>query len=243
VKLHLRVAICLLGALCSFTGRSVAAQLSVGPVLLELTAPAAAATLTLVNNEDHEITVQTRVLRWSQRNGEETLEPTTDVVASPPSITLAPDADYTIRIVRTSKRPVEGEESYRVLVDQLPDYRRAQSSGVNMLIRQSIPVFFRATQSRAPDVSWSLSREGINFTLRATNRGDTRLRIASLKIRDATGKTISLGDGLVGYVLGNSSMTWPIPYLPYGFGETGGVRINAQTQNGEVDQQVELRVD
>src|ERR1700736_5594855 len=99
---------------------SAGAQLHVEPVLLELSAPTAAGVLTLRNNDDAEIVVQTRVVRWSQSNGSDVLEPATDVVASPPFVTLAPGADYVVRVVRVSKQPVREEESYRVVVDQLP---------------------------------------------------------------------------------------------------------------------------
>ena len=81
-----------IAALWGMPGPSFAAQLRVQPVLLELDAPAAAATLTLRNDEDAEIAVQTRVFIWRQSGGAETLEPTTDVVASPPTVKLAPGA-------------------------------------------------------------------------------------------------------------------------------------------------------
>ena len=51
-----------------------------GPVLLELNASTAAGVLTLRNNDDVETVVQTRVVRWSQSNGNDVLEPATDVV-------------------------------------------------------------------------------------------------------------------------------------------------------------------
>ena len=108
----------------TFASMADATQLRVEPVLLELNAPAAAGILTLRNDGDVAVTVQTRVYRWSQAAGRESLDPTTNVVASPPIVTLAPKADYTVRIVRTLNQPVHGEESYRILVDQLPDGRQ-----------------------------------------------------------------------------------------------------------------------
>ncbi len=122
-----------------------AARLLVEPILLEMNG-AAAGTLTLRNEESVESDVQTRVFRWLQADGRETLEPTTDAVASPPAIRLTPHSDYTVRIVRTATEPVAGEESYRVIVDQLPSPGRQMQRAVNILIRQSIPVFFRAGQ-------------------------------------------------------------------------------------------------
>jgi fimbrial chaperone protein len=227
-------------ALFGDVGSSFAAQLRVEPVLLELNAPAAAGSLTLRNDEDAEVVVQTRVLRWSQADGKETLEPTTDVVASPPTVKLAPGADYVVRVVRVSKRPVRGEESYRVIVDQLPNGRRQQARAVNLLIRHSIPVFFRNPQLSAASVSWSLGYQGDKLIIVASNSGDERLRIASLRLRDATGTTVSFGNGLVGYSLGRSSISWVAPSHPRGFGASGSVSITAETDKGPIDAMAQL---
>jgi len=154
------------------------------------------------------------------------------VVASPPAVTLAPGADYVVRVVRVSKQSVQGEESYRVIVDQLPRVRRQQARTVNLLIRQSIPVFFRGKELNIPNVSWSLSFEAGKLIVVANNAGDERLRIASLRLKDASGSSISFGNGLVGYVLGRSSMSWAAPNNPRGFGTGGAISITAETDKG-----------
>jgi fimbrial chaperone protein len=219
---------------------SLAGQLRVEPVLLELNAPAAAASLTLRGGDDGEVVVQTRVLRWSQVGGKETLEPTSDVVASPPSVKLAPGADYVVRVVRVTKRPVQAEESYRVLVDQLPDLRTQRTRSVNLLLRQSIPVFYRSRQIAPSNVTWTLGYENDRLVVTASNAGDERLRIASLRLRDAA-NTVSFGNGLVGYVLGQSSMNWTAPNSPRGFGAGGTVSIDAETDKGPLHASVQWR--
>src|ERR1700730_7169143 len=55
-----------------------AASSQVGPVLLEVVAPGAAATVTLRNNGAKPIATQVRVFRWIQEAGGERLEPTED---------------------------------------------------------------------------------------------------------------------------------------------------------------------
>src|SRR5438270_3421697 len=107
------------GLLCCSAAHG--ATLQVGPALIEVLAPGAASTLTLRNNGEKPINVQVRVFRWSEENGQERLEATDDVIASPPAVTLAPKVDYVARVVRVSKQPPVGEEAYRLLVDELPD--------------------------------------------------------------------------------------------------------------------------
>ena len=216
-----------------------AAQLRVEPILLEMNAPAAAGVLTLRNDEDNEVTVQTRVLRWSQSGGKESLEPTTDVVASPPAVNLAPHSDYVVRVVRVSKRPVVGEESYRVVVDQLPKTGVKQSRAVNLLIRQSIPVFFRGRELSKANASWSVSVQTGKLVVALTNSGDERLRIASLRLQDSAGATISFGNGLIGYGLGQSTMSWIGPNYPHDFGSSGSIKLTAATDKGQTRAVVE----
>lgn len=239
--------ICLTAALAvaivmAAAGPVSATSVRVEPVLLELNAPTAAGTLTLRNDEDVDVAVQTRVFRWSQVDGKDSLEPATDVAASPPIVTLAPGADYTIRVVRTSRSPVLGEEDYRVLVDQLPNSRRQNQAGVNILVRQSIPVFFRARQLSRANVSWSLRLEGSRLLIIGTNSGDERMRIASLHLRDAAGRTALFGNGLVGYVLGGSSMTFTFLNPPHGFGSGGPVSITAESNAGTVHAMASLQI-
>lgn len=86
---------------------------------------------------------QVRVMRWLRDGGDGTLEPTRDVVASPPALQMAPNQELTIRLVRTITTPVQGEECYRVLVDQLPAAQQAGQS-VAFTLRHSIPLCFGA---------------------------------------------------------------------------------------------------
>jgi fimbrial chaperone protein len=74
--------------------------------------------------------------------------------------------------------------------------------------------------------------EAGKLVLVANNTGDERLRIASLRLKDSAGNTISFGNGLVGYVLGRSSMSWVAPNNPRGFGSGGPVSLTAETDKG-----------
>src|SRR5437588_508203 len=86
-----------------------AGSLQVEPVLIDVAAPGAASTVTLRNEGSMPINAQIRVFRWSQVDGKENLEPTDDVVASPPAAKLASKTNYVVRVVRVTKRPVSGE--------------------------------------------------------------------------------------------------------------------------------------
>jgi len=211
-----------------------AASLQVAPVLVEVPAPGAAATLKLRNEGNRPLDAQIRIFRWTQVDGADVLTPTNDVAASPPLASLRPNADYTIRIVRTRKEPVAKEESYRLLIDELPAAGGAQGSAVNIALRYSIPVFFMVPGT-APKLSWELQQRASKPMIAVSNAGDRRIRLSKLKFTDGKGGTANFGDGLAGYVLGHSTRVWAVPANAKGFGAGGVASISAQSDVGSID--------
>lgn len=218
-------------------GLAQAASLRVAPTNIELIAPDSAAALTLRNEAKQPINVQMRVFRWTQQDGIERLEPTSDVVASPPATKLGPGANYLVRVVRVSKAPVASEESYRVIIDELPDPSRKKAGTVSLVLRYSVPVFFRNAEAAAPNVSWSLSGKGRGLLLTARNTGQSRLRLSDLTLTQG-GRKLGSRIGLVGYVLGGATMQWPIA----GKALSGGaVSLSAQSDFGPFDAKVAIK--
>jgi fimbrial chaperone protein len=219
---------------CLCTARVEAASLRVAPTTLDLLAPDSAATLNLRNEDNRPINVQIRVFRWTQSGGADRLEPTTDVVASPPSQALGANADNVVRVVRVSKQPVAGEESYRVVVDELPDPARRRPGVVNLVLRYSVPVFFRGPDAAHAQVSWTVGRSGNTLAVTAKNAGQQRLKIADLKLIDGAGQSVTLGKGLVGYVLGSATMRWSFPAHATNLSGRA-VTLSAQSDAGQID--------
>lgn len=186
-----------------------AAQVHVRPVNVQVMAPAAASRLTLKNMGREPITAQVRVFRWIQKDGRDQLLPTREVVTSPPLLRLRPGRENVVRIVRTVKRAVRGEESYRLIVDEIPD-RRKVKQGVVFAVRYSIPVFFTARNAKPPKLSWDAQRKGRRLIIRARNLGDKHARLSDMTISAAGGGVIARMKGLAGYVLGKSSKAWVV---------------------------------
>lgn len=127
---------------CLIGGTVEAASLRVSPIAIDLKAGSAASTLRLWDDGLRPVNVQVRVFRWTKVNGRDRLDPTTDVVASPPISKLTPGTENLIRVVRVSKQPINGTEAYRLFVDELPEARKPLPGQINVLVRHSIPVHF-----------------------------------------------------------------------------------------------------
>ncbi|MBZ9657089.1 fimbrial biogenesis chaperone [Phyllobacterium lublinensis] len=192
-----------------FTATAQASSLRLSPTNLEIVAPASAGMLTLTNDGTRPIQMQVRIYRWTQSGGEDHLEPADDVVASPPLTTLPANKPYQVRIIRIAHRPVTSEESYRVVVDELPDPNRKRAGAVALVVRYSLPVFFKSEDATPAEVKWGLVQSKGNLLLTAHNAGNARLRLSDVQLVQG-GRLIGGRKGLVGYVLGGASMQWPI---------------------------------
>jgi len=198
-------------------GSSVrAASIGVAPTLLDIKRGESVSGLRVRNGDAGKpVSVQVRVVRWRQDASGNVYEPAEGVVASPPVTRIAPGAENLIRIVRTAKEPVAGEESYRVLVDELPDPDAAQAGVVSVLIRQSVPLFFSSPKATPAQPQWQVARaeptENRNgWRVTVANTGDKRLRLADLVLLDANGTQVAARAGLVGYVLGHASQEFVV---------------------------------
>ena len=171
-------------------------------------------------------------MAWSQENGTDRLTPTADLVASPPMAQIKPGAVQLVRVVRMSKAERTREESFRILVDEIPVAKHVGTNGVRLTVRHVLPAFFAGKDHAQRDILWSIEKVNGAWHCIARNPGQRRVRIARLRITDAQGRSVSLGEGLVGYVLAGSVMQWPVPLQTFNLGN--GVEITAQTESGLV---------
>ena len=199
-----------------------AASLSVTPVIIEGAGGQNAHVVTLHNAGEKPIHAQVRIMSWRQSNGDDILEETRRVIASPPIAEVAPGGDFTIRVVRMANEPLADEESYRLLIDEIPDAALRRNGLVALAIRFSVPAFFSPADAGLPRVTWSIGRSGSRPLLVASNMGDKRLKVSDLYYG---GKSVA--KGLAGYILGRSEKTWPLPP-----GAKGAGGVTAMTDRG-----------
>ena len=207
------------------------ASLQISPVLIEIPAGGSVAIVDVRNEDAQAAAIQLRLFHWSQSNGEEHLEPTQDVVASPPIATIAPHAKLNVRVIRIGNAPVGVEDSYRLVIDQLPQSDPNGKTVVAMLLRQVLPVFFTASSAAPPDVTWSIARGGRGYVLKARNSGDRRLRVSKVTLSGG----VTMGGGLLGYVLGHSEMSWSIPGRRASFAPGTRVTIQGDSDQGAIN--------
>jgi fimbrial chaperone protein len=229
---HLLLGMMTASALILPTGLAGATSLSITPISIEVQAPSGASRITLENDGTDTMNAQIRVFKWIQKNGKDELIATRDVVASPPAIKMAPGKKTVVRIVRTSKRPIVGEENYRLLVDEVPQPSRVGQKAVSFAIQYSVPVFFTSRPGQQ-QLSWNARISKGQLVVEAANEGTRRAKLSQMKIGLPGGSAINVSDGLAGYVLSDSRRTWVTK--PRTLKAGAQIKIIAQSELGPVN--------
>lgn len=185
-----------------------AADLQVSPVRFDISHTDTSKSLWLTNTGSDPIQVQVTVLKWEQDGGEETLTPTTEMVASPAIAQVSPGGRQLVRIVPRIKGG-EGELAYRLRVEELPRPKNPDDEGpaLRLLLAYSLPVFLGP---EGLDEKPLLTARVASGALSLSNSGDRRVMVSDLKSVDQHGSEKFLREGLVGYVLSGETMDFPV---------------------------------
>jgi fimbrial chaperone protein len=211
------------------------ATLQISPVTVELQPDENAFGITLRNPGDHPIYGQVRVFRWDQVHGQDSLSATQDLVASPPLIQIAAHSDQLIRLVRVAPATTTAEQSYRLLIDELPQPGAAPTNGVTIRLRYSVPVFVEPPSGpNQPQLSWHLSRDSQGWEMRVENTGTRRAQLAAVQLVNGDGESFVLSKGLFGYALAGRAGQWSVP-LPPQQAINGSVKVKANVNSLPVE--------
>lgn len=222
-----------------------ASGLQVAPIGLEFTPASPAHGLWLTNTGDKRLQAQARVFAWTQKDGKDDLAPTQAVIASPPMLNLDAGGKQLIRIIRTGPASTAGtgEESYRVLIDELPQTGQHKASGVEYVLRYSVPVFISSTQpASAASVASSLHARiepgGDGASLVVRNDSSRHAQLSAVSLLTPDGKALEIAPGLLGYVLPGMTMHWPLQHGTDTFHP--GTQLKARINGESVEQAIPL---
>lgn len=231
----------LAAGLATVCGVAGASGLQVAPVSLAFLPASPAEGLWLTNTGADTLHAQVRVFHWTQADGKDVLASTQALVASPPMLTLGPGAKQLVRVIRLGTPNTDGgEDAYRLLVDELPQSTPKQQTGVQYVLRYSIPVFVESSSSPpsaasvATALRFSLVRNGSGLDLQVRNSGTTHAQLSEIKFLPPNGAPIVATPGLLGYVLPGMTMRWPLKLQPAQL--PSGTQLKATINGTPVDQ-------
>jgi fimbrial chaperone protein len=238
---HSRQAFLLLVAVLLTPFSVMAGSLSVTPVRIELSSAQRSVALTVRNDGDQATVVEAQLVAWSQADDDDRLEPTIDILASPPIFTVAPGASQILRIALRRAPDAARERSYRVLVTEVPGKPQPESAGAQFALKISLPIFVDASGAKtSPQLEWSATRTAKGeLALSAVNSGAKHIRVQAIEVT-STGSAPDANFAGLWYILPGQRRTVTIKPSDGHTIATDRVRIKAETDAGPLASDVVL---
>ena len=228
---------CLVAGGLAFYGAFLPAQqLSVSPLRVTFKSEQNSETLTIRNPSTVPLTIQPKVMQWSQVAGKDVLEATRDVLVAPPLVEIAPGETQIIRIALRRAPDAVQELSYRILLQQVVAPKRADSTGINFAFNVSLPIFVlpavaEGTPAPTAQLQWAAKLSDKMLLLSANNTGALHLQVKKYRVESATGVSESQQ---MQYVLPGRQQEFAVK-APAGISGAGQkVTIVADTDAGEI---------
>ena len=209
--------------------------LSVLPVNVLLAPNQRAATLSLSNHDTKQMAIQIRTYAWNQKDGNDQLTDSDQLVASPPIATIAPGAMQVVRLIL--RQPATGREvTYRIFVDQIPP--PAEAGTVHVVLRLSIPIFAQPTTPAVPHIRFHIEKENGQLVLVGVNNGLRHEAIRNITLRTRDGRELKEEPSASPYILAGSTRRWRMVgqgSLPL---SNESMRLTAHGDGGAIEQTV-----
>ena len=207
--------------------------LTILPIAIHMAAGQMATTLTVINQDDREISFQVRPFAWSQQDGTDRLTATNDLVASPPLGTIAAGRTQVVRLV-LRRSPQGREATYRILLDQISP--PGSPGTVHLALRLSLPIFAEPASRVVPHLQWHIESGGGQSSLVAVNDGGQHDTIRNIALTSGGSVGLKLDVHGSPYVLAGDTHRWRI--LGSAPASGGPPRLTALCDSGPIDQVV-----
>lgn len=194
-----RLSIATFFALTLVAGAAQAGSVGISPTNLVTTPNQKAQALTLTNPGDTTLRYQPRLMKWTLVDGRDVLTPTSELLAAPAIVEIPPRSRRVVRVVRVAGT---GTGYYRLILEQLPEPREANQTGLQLLVNQDLPVAFEPATTALPPLSAARVAGGVALT----NTGTVAARITAIGPVGAT----PWKQGVVGWVLPGTTRVVPL---------------------------------
>ena len=196
----------LVALIALLAGASSVHAFQVRPVRVDLGARQPASQLVVSNPTARTLLVQAEAFDWTQDKDQEHLAPSSNLIVNPPIFELAPGAQQVVRV--GLRRAIEGgvQKHHRVWLSQVATPGSDSESGVQMLLRVSLPVFVTGSGTGAPQAVWQ--RQAGSGAIELGNSGQRHLHVRELRLLAEGEKTATLGPC---YALPGGLCRWQLP--------------------------------
>jgi len=185
--------------------------------------------LRLENPGKAPILMQIRIFGWQQIDGEDRFVEQKDVTGTPPMVRIEAGQQQLIRLTRIAPSPAGTEQSYRIIIDEIPQAAAAAptetgepgqlaGAAIQFRMRYSVPLFTygegadiapaKKQAAVKPALQWRVIKADGATQLEIRNPGATHSRLAGVVMKSAGASTKV--EGAHGYILAGATMRFAI---------------------------------
>ena len=164
---------------------AVAGAFSVSPVRIYMLPRERAVAVTVVNEGDTEVVLQADLNVWTQKaDGTDELNPTDDLILSPPIIKLAPNSRQVVRLALLKPADASRQLTYRMIMREVPEAVAMVDRTVQLpvALALSMPVFI--TPPPAKRIVDCVAAP--NLTVRCANSGTAYAQVREIQLKRGT---------------------------------------------------------
>ena len=207
---------------------SSAGGFSVAPLRVEL-GKSRSASVTVTNGDEAK-TFEVRVVRWQQKNREDSYSPSDDLLAAPATFKAEKGATQVVRIALNRK--LDGNEhAYRIFVEEVPVSREIAPNSLKTVVSMAVPAFV-APQSGPitkgqMNLKATLGKDRM-VSIEVANTGKANLKLLEWQVNAAKGEPL-LKVPSAAYVLAGNTLsgTYKLPMEV-----SGPLKLTLRTDRG-----------
>jgi fimbrial chaperone protein len=187
-----------------------AAGWEIDPIRVELSAKQPTTAVTVKNESDQPTTIQIQAVSWSQKNGEDIYRSTSELIVSPPIVTIAAHGEQVLRVGLRHKVNNAVESAYRINLQELPSPPTPEFSGVKVALRIGLPVFVQSKAGKtAPKTAWTAVRQAPGvLKISLNNQGNTHIQVSDFSVYAKGHEAAIASESGTNYVLAGQTHEW-----------------------------------
>jgi fimbrial chaperone protein len=222
-----------LGLLLLTGGLSIeAGSFTVKPVRIELSTRQLRTTIQIQNLGSEPITIQAHIVAWNASGAEEILSDNDDILLNPPIFTVAEGHTQFLRVGLRHPQPDTKEGTYRLILEQVPGPPKPGFTGINTLLKVSVPIFVKP-RVPLPELVWTLQRTSDQeLRLSVENHGNAHVQIRKFAVTASGAPEQGFTQDAATYVLQNARKEWVIHNEQ--LAGAGKLLLQGQTDSGDL---------
>jgi fimbrial chaperone protein len=221
--------------------QAFAGSFQVNPIRVEMTKGATTAAITVRNDGEDAVVVQSSVVAWSQDNGQDVYAQTTEALVTPPIMTVSPGGEQIVRVGLRRGPDPQRELAYRLYLQEVPPPPKPGFTGLQVALRVGLPVFVAPAAAAIRRLEWSvqIGPDG-KPRLTAQNTGNTHVQVTDFELGLAGGGDPVMHESTLAYILPGQRRVWAVPLPPDRVRSVSEFRLKAYTDAGEIDTAVKV---